>query len=270
MNHDVESHRFTRDVEFQRVAGLYYTADSALRRAAYEAFGEREGTQVGEPDWQQLPAWELPGPPERLPNYPNQEGLAPVVQIQRRMLMDKPIPHGHFLAFGLSDLYNYTNAAYEAARADENLVSGMGIELSLRLQPSPDTELAPWFPEWVLKLFQQEMSYVLTSQRVLLDGHWVRFRPGPSTSTLAGLACVWDPSFDSVQSGSGIINVVQLVLLTPDEVDLCEHHQTSKHLVEAMRETNPDLVSTPGRPSILMSSSVRERIRQLAQQAAAQ
>src|SRR5205814_8777470 len=88
-------------------------------------------------------------------------GRDPLVGISAWKRLE-PMPHWHFVSYGLTELYG--------KESDDPLVSGFGFELTFRLVCDP-AEAAP--PVWAFSLMQNFARYVLESGNVLADGQWL-------------------------------------------------------------------------------------------------
>ncbi len=232
-----------------------WSAFSAVRRAAESVFPGLPAATWGSPEWHKLPRWEYGDPVGDM-------DLSPLAWIERRYPMDAAIPHGHILSFGLSNLYDMSAETVAAAAASPEMPSGLGIELSLRVALDENTDLDAWMPQWAVDQLQNLVGYQRESGNRFWYGHYNE-DPAPDSHT-PGLAFTFDPSFEQISSASGKIDILQIVLLTRDEVELCAAQRTASHFLEVFESLYPDAVNVIGRPSILDTPGTRERILELA------
>ena len=234
---------------------LSSTAFTAVRQAAESAFPGVPHAEWGTPEWHRLPRWEYGFPEDGL-------DLSPIAWIERRYPVGAAIPHGHILTVALSNLYDMSVETITAAAADPKMSSGIGIELSTRIALRDGDDLDEWMPSWVVDSVSGLVKYVQETGRGFWYGHYSEFTD--PNSPIPGIAFTFDPSFGQIRSRSGTIDILQIVLLTRDETDLCAAQQTSRHFLEVFEETYPDAVNVIGRPSILDTPGNRERILALA------
>jgi hypothetical protein len=170
------------------------------------------------------------------------------VSVWKRM---EPVPHWHYLSYGLSELY-----AKESGDAD---TSGYGFELTFRLACEPD-EAEP--PAWAINFLQNLARYVFKSGNVFDDGHWMTAN-GPIALERETLICsmgfVFDPELPAIDTPNGRMRFLQVVGLTEDEERACKRWDTRK-LLDALLPAMPLWVTDLARPSLLDDPEVRRRV----------
>lgn len=162
-----------------------------------------------------------------------------------------PIPHWHFVSYGLSELYDK-----ESDIAD---VSGFGFELTFRLACEPD-QADP--PAWAFSLMQNLARYVVHSGNVLRDGEWMNAN-GPialeTDTLLRSLAFIHDPELPPIDTPHGRVEFIQIVGMTLDEEAALKRWQTRK-LLETLLPHMPLWTTDLSRPSLLDAPGVRETV----------
>lgn len=229
-----------------------------------------EATQ-GQPDEDEdlSPGWDaISGALERL--YPGQEpkhygtlvkwmlgGPDPLdgVSVWKRM---SPVPHWHFVTYGLSELY--------AKESDDPDTSGYGFELTFRLAcNAAETEAEP--PAWAINFLQNLARYVFKSGNVFDDGHWMTAN-GPIALERETLICsmgfAFDPELPAIDTPNGRMRFIQVVGLTLDEERAAKQWQTRK-LLDVLLPNMPLWVTDLARPSLLDDAAVRAQVDEGAQ-----
>ncbi|MES2317303.1 MAG: suppressor of fused domain protein [Pseudomonadota bacterium] len=134
----------------------------------------------------------------------------------------EPVPHWHFVTFGLSELYN--------KQSKDPAISGFGFELTLRLAVEPG---ATEPPAWPLYLLQSLARYVFLSGNGFHDGHRLSTN-GPITlgspSHLCALGFAFDPELPAIQTPNGHVAFLQAIGLTQDEERAAQQWETRKLL----------------------------------------
>ena len=164
---------------------------------------------------------------------------------------DLPVPHWHFVSYGLSDLYGKTN--------DDPDESGYGFELTFRLLCDP-SEAEP--PMWALNFIQNIARYVFQSGNVLSDGEWMA-AGGPiaadHATQLRSLAFVTDPELPAIDTPHGRVRFIQIVGITSDEEAAAKRWQT-RRLLEAFLPHMPLWVTDLDRTSLLDRADMRAAV----------
>ena len=133
----------------------------------------------------------------------------------------EPVPHWHYVSYGLSDLY--TKKSGSAA-------SGYGFELTLRVALEPDA-LEP--PQWPIFLLQSLARYVYRTGHGFHDGHRMSAN-GPislgAPTALCSMAFTFDPELPAIDTPNGSVAFLQVVGLTLDEEAVTHKWDTRKVL----------------------------------------
>ncbi|MEM9020235.1 MAG: suppressor of fused domain protein [Planctomycetota bacterium] len=165
-------------------------------------------------------------------------GDDPIDGISAYACHDADTEHLHFVTYGYTDLY-YDE---ESVGGD---YSGFGFEMTFRLKgPTPARETED---NWVCSLFQNLARYVFQSGNVFDQYHWVPAN-GPihldSDTDIVGLAFVYDPVLQPLDSPHGRVDFVQAFGITQSELDMIKSKTKSpKEIIEEHRETNPLLIT---------------------------
>ncbi|WP_202049574.1 suppressor of fused domain protein [Sphingomonas sp. So64.6b] len=194
------------------------------------------------------------------PLYPDQEprhygtlvrwmmgGQDPLDGISAWKRLD-PVPHWHFVGYGLSELYDKAS--------DDPAFSGYGLELTFRLACDP-AETEP--PAWALNLLQNLARYVYQSGNVFEDGHWMNLN-GPialGTDTLIGsLAFVFDPEVPPIETPHGRVAFIQVVGLTVDE-EAAGKRWNARKMLDIFLPHMPLWITDVSRASLLDQPEIR-------------
>jgi hypothetical protein len=123
---------------------------------------------------------------------------------------DEPLPHWHYVTYGLSELYEK-----ESDVADE---SGWGFEFTFRLaRAAHETEA----PVWPTNLLQNLARYVFGSGNRFGEGHHIDangpIAVGRADSQVRALAFTGDPELGTIATPHGRVEFLQVVGLTPEE-----------------------------------------------------
>jgi len=162
-----------------------------------------------------------------------------------------PVPHWHYVSFGLSELYQK-----ESENAE---VSGWGFELTFRLICDAADEEPP---AWAFSLMQNLARYVFKSGNVLGDGEWMNPN-GPialeTDTQLQALAFVADPELPTIGTPNGRVQFIQIVGLTLDEMEAGKQWQTGG-LLDALLPHMPLWTTDLSRASLLDRPDVRDLV----------
>lgn len=172
------------------------------------------------------------------------------ISVYKRM---EPLPHWHFVTFGLSELY--------AKESEDAAVSGYGFELTFRLA-APADEMEP--PNWAMNLLQNLARYVFKTGNVFEDGHWMAANGPISLSrptALCSMGFVLDPELTPIDTPNGSLNFLQLVGLSLDEERAAKQWQTKK-LLQTLLPWMPLWITDLDRPSLLDNPAVRAEVEQ--------
>jgi suppressor of fused len=162
-----------------------------------------------------------------------------------------PVPHWHFVSYGLSELYR--------KESENAAISGWGFELTFRLTCDAAGE-AP--PAWAFSLMQNLARYVFQSGNVLGDGEWMDTN-GPialeTDTRLQALAFINDPELPSIETPNGGVTFVQIVGLTLDEMEAGKQWRT-RGLLDALSPYMPLWTTDLSRASLLDRPGVRAAV----------
>ncbi|MCA1196383.1 suppressor of fused domain protein [Sphingomonas sp. R647] len=162
-----------------------------------------------------------------------------------------PVPHWHFVSYGLSELYGKDS--------DNAEVSGWGFELTFRLG-CDEAEEDP--PAWAFSLMQNLARYVFQSGNVLGDGEWMNAN-GPialeTETQLMALAFIKDPELPQIDTLHGSVDFIQIVGLTLDEMEAGKQWQT-RGLLDALLPYMPLWTTDLSRSSLLKRSDVYDAV----------
>jgi len=163
----------------------------------------------------------------------------------------EPVPHWHFVTYGLSELY--------ANESDDPAVSGFGFELTMRVACGGGDE-AP--PNWVFSFLQNLARYVFQSGNAFDDGHWMTAN-GPialDTGTqLCSMGFAFDPELPAIETPHGHLAFLQIVGLTLDEERAAKRWRT-RALLDTLLPHMPLWVTDLGRASLLERADVRAQV----------
>ncbi|XP_043225603.1 suppressor of fused homolog [Amphibalanus amphitrite] len=128
-------------------------------------------------------------------------------------------PHWHYVSFGLSDLHG-DGRLHEPSGPDTP--SGLGLELTFRLRREP-TETTP--PTWPAAMMQALAKYVLQSGNLLVSGDHVSYHVplDGGESRLQHILLASDPDLGQVTTPFGPVQFVQIVGITPEELEAVQH-----------------------------------------------
>lgn len=158
----------------------------------------------------------------------------------------EPVPHWHYVTYGLTDLFDKQSAS---------AASGFGFELTFRLAADPGTLEAPL---WPLHLLQSLARYVVRTGNGFHDGHRMS-TDGPITlgipTALCSLAFTFDPELPAIDTVNGSVAFLQVVGLTLDE-EAVAHKWDTRKLLGTMRSCMPLYVTDLARHSFLAEPGV--------------
>ena len=153
-----------------------------------------------------------------------------------------PVPHWHFVSYGLSELYEKTSSNAEH--------SGYGFELTFRLACDPASEEPPM---WAFGLLQNLARYVFQSGNVFADGEWLNLN-GPialeQDTLIRSVAFLFDPEAPAIDTPHGRVEFIQIVGLTLDEEEVGKRWKF-RDLLESFLPHLPLWVTDLSRASIL-------------------
>ncbi len=161
----------------------------------------------------------------------------------------EPVPHWHYVSYGLSDLY---------AKKSTSAASGHGFELTLRIAAGPDAADAPL---WPMHLLQSLARYVYRTGHGFHDGHRMSAN-GPITlsgnSQLCSMAFAFDPELPAIDTVNGRVAFLQVIGITLDE-EAVAHKWDTRKLLDTLLPFMPLWTTDPRRASLLGQAGVMAR-----------
>ncbi len=158
----------------------------------------------------------------------------------------EPVPHWHYVSFGLSDLY---------AKKTASAASGYGFELTIRVAAEAN---APEAPLWPMHLLQSLARYVYRTGHGFHDGHRMSAN-GPITlgapSQLCSMAFTFDPELAAIATPNGSVAFLQVVGITLDE-EAVAHKWDTRKLLDTLLPYMPLFRTDPARSSLLAQPGV--------------
>lgn len=199
----------------------------AIDAALYPIYGDREPYHVGT-----VVPYSLGGPDpiHGISAYKNLE----------------PVPHWHFVTYGLSELW--------AKESTDPEVSGFGFELTFR----PTCERgAKKPPNWALNFLQNLGRYVFETGNVFGVGHTLPLN-GPieedSSTLIHAVSFAHDPQLPPIHTPNGRVEFLQIVGLTMDELEAISSWNATAFLNQR-RDDDPLLLTDLSRRSWLADKS---------------
>lgn len=164
---------------------------------------------------------------------------------------EEPVPHWHFVTYGLSELY--------AKESEDPELSGWGFELTFRLRDDSD---ATEPPSWALSFLQNLARYVFDSGNAFGNGHYLNAN-GPiaagSDTRIRSIAFVRDPELPPVDSPHGRVEFLQVVGLTNEEELALKRWSTLK-VLQVFEPHMPLWVTDLERASLMQESEIAAEI----------
>jgi suppressor of fused len=206
----------------------------AIDRALRSIYADVEPTH-----WGTLFRWRLGGPD-------------PLDGVSAYPRMD-PVPHWHYVGYGMSDLY--------AKESDDPEESGWGFELTFRLARDPaDTEA----PIWGAQFLQSLGKYVFGAGQGFAAGDVVDvtapIRYERPDSLIRALAFTADPELGEISTPHGRVRFLQAVGLTGDEFAAAEEWDTTA-LLDVLAPRLPLFVTDIDRGSLLDDPDIAAAVR---------
>ena len=153
----------------------------------------------------------------------------------------KPVPHWHYVTYGLSELGE--------KRSTDPKLSGFGLEYTLRLvDPSPTP------PAWPINLLRWVAAQVWLTRQPYDPAHSMNL-PNPRmletvSPGVEALAFLADDALGPIETPNGTVQFVSVVPLARGEFELIGRWDVKKLFTE-IRELQKDLLWRPGRKSCL-------------------
>ncbi len=161
----------------------------------------------------------------------------------------EPVPHWHYVSYGLSDLYD---------KRSTSAASGHGFELTLRVAAEPNASEAPL---WPMHMLQSLARYVYRTGHGFHDGHRMSAN-GPITlsgaSQLCSMAFAFDPELPAIDTPNGRLAFLQVVGITLDE-EAVAHKWDTRKLLDTLLPFMPLWTTDPRRSSLLGQAGVMAR-----------
>lgn len=140
-------------------------------------------------------------------------------------------PHWHYVSFGLSDLHGDGRVhALENENPEMNVRSGMGFELTFRLQKTqeelrkeqenPTKPRRP--PTWPANLLQSIARYCFSTGNSLCIGDnipWRKSLDEKSNSRMQNILIAQDPQLGTLETPFGMVDFCQIVGVTEEELE---------------------------------------------------
>ena len=155
---------------------------------------------------------------------------------------ESPVPHWHFVTYGLSELYD--------KESEDTEYSGFGLELTFRLARAAD-EYDP--PKWVLSLLNNLARYIFQSRNVFSPGDHMDLNSKIALEVetqLTAVGFVIDGDLGTIATPHGQVNFIQIVGLTSDEL-AAKMSWNGDEFFELVQRHCPKFVTTLDRPSLL-------------------
>lgn len=165
----------------------------------------------------------------------------------------EPVPHWHFVSYGMTELYEKTG--------DNPEESGWGFEFTFRLRRDPADDSPPMWPAGLL---QNLARYVFSSGNWFEPGHRINAN-GPIAADredclMRALAFTRDPELGEIDTPHGRMIFLQAVGLTLDEHEACERWNTLK-ILDLIAPRTPLFVTDIHRTSVLDDPGAAEAVR---------
>ncbi len=153
----------------------------------------------------------------------------------------KPVPHWHYVTYGLSELGQKTST--------DPKLSGFGLEYTLRLVDSSPTP-----PAWPINLLRWVAAQVWLTRQAYDPLHSMNFANPRMLETVSpgveGLAFLADESLGTIDTPNGAVQFVDVVPLARGEFELIGRWDVTKLFAE-IAGLQKDLLWRPGRKSCL-------------------
>lgn len=172
--------------------------------------------------------------------------------------VSSPVPHWHYVSYGLSDVYG-SHPANDPTREK----SGMGFELSFRLADAAAATGPATFervPPWPVSLLLNVASYMRNSGNPVSSGEMLRLN-GPvevgGDTPLRCLGFAHDAVLPELITDSGSVFFLQLVGMTEPEYAAGESWMPAKIIAEVMARTGQGITDV-NRPDLMAQSDLAE------------
>jgi len=190
----------------------------------------------------------------------NRRSTEPIQTISVFSNSDGPIPHWHYVTWGLSELHEKDSNNLED-------VSGWGFELSFRLAKTA-AEMnvdAIHAPAWPINFLQSLARYVHRTSNVFGKGdHMPLNKPLGSEGSKTALLFTTDPQLkNELKNPFGEFTFIQIVGVTEDELEAAVAWNKKSFLrLMAQHTSNPYLVTDLSRPSILSKPEMAKLLKE--------
>jgi hypothetical protein len=204
----------------------------AIDAALLPLYGEREPYHVGN-----VVPYALGGPDpiHGISAYANRE----------------PVPHWHFITYGLSELWE--------KESTDRAVSGFGFELTFRPTRRGNRKTPP---PWMRNFLQNLGRYVFDTGNTFGPGHTVPLN-GPiehgSKTLIQAISFAPDPQLPAIATANGRVDFLQVVGLTIDELEAIMSWNASAFLELRSRE-DPLLLTDLNRASWLGDAAFARQV----------
>ncbi len=186
------------------------------------------------------------------------EGEAPLAEIVAYRA-SKPIPHWHYITYGLSELGKKTST-------DKSL-SGFGVEYTLRLVDDSDQP-----PAWPMNLLRWIAKSVRETREPLDPSHSTNLPNGMLDQVspgVEGLGFLKDADLGSIETPNGAVTFVNVIPLAHREWWLLGAWDFDRYL-EAVRAQQGDLLWRVRRQSVLEADGGAELLARVARDGSSQ
>lgn len=158
-----------------------------------------------------------------------------------------PIPHIHYISYGLTSLYHDKTSAITE-------YSKWGFELTFRLRLDPENipSSEDAVPRWPVVLMQNYARYVFKTGNAFLNGQYLNAQNSLNNDDLAsdihGNIFLTDPELGHIETPHGKVEFLQIIGATKEEVAaLTRKDFVGLELGKALKDENPLLITDMNR-----------------------
>ena len=164
-----------------------------------------------------------------------------------------PVPHWHFVSYGMSELYS--------KESEDPEESGWGFEFTFRLARDP-AEATP--PVWAMNFLQNLGRYVFQSGRWFEPGHTMNAN-GPlaadrTDSAIRAITFTVDPELGEISTPHGKVQFLQVVGLAIEEYEAARQWNSGA-LLDLIEPRTPLHVTDIDRSSLLADPAIAAAVR---------
>ncbi|RRD42723.1 suppressor of fused domain protein [Buchananella hordeovulneris] len=169
----------------------------------------------------------------------------------------EPVPHWHYVSYGMSDLYGAQDGP------DEYGESGWGFEFTFRLaDPAAATADPASAPTWPVSMMQNLARYVFGTGNVFAAGHHMDLQGKialEEETDLRAIGFVVDPDLGTIDTPSGQVAFLQILGLTLEDLTDTKTWRSAKFF-ELLMERYPRGVTFLDRASLRSEPALAARI----------